>query len=101
MAISEYLGVINAIIFTIAFVLFLVVKLKDNLTKGIINSYFAFTFIFAITSIFSIFTKMMNTSAEYKESLYTYFIGFLLNAIFGMIIIHSYNIKMFYAFFSI
>lgn len=101
MAITEYLGVINAIIFIIAFALFLVVKLKDNLTKGIIKSYFGFTFIFAVISILSIFTKMMNSSDEYKESVYIYFIGFLLNAIFGMMIMHSYNIKVFYAFFSI
>ena len=103
MAMSEYLGVINAIIFTIAFVLFLVVKLKDNLTKGTINSYFAFTFIFAITSIYSIFTKMTTdaSSSGNKTTFYTYFVGFLLNAILGMVIIHSYNIKVFYAFFSI
>jgi hypothetical protein len=100
MAISEYLGYINAIIFTIAFVLFLVVKIKDNLTKQTIYAYFAFTFIFAITSIFSIFTKMTDQSG-FKEAFYTYFVGFLLNAIFGMIILHSFNIKAFYAFFSI
>ena len=102
MAISEYLGVINAIIFTIAFVLFLVVKLKVNLTKGTIYSYFAFTFIFALTSIYSIFTKMMNpSSAGVKETFYSYFGGFLVNAILGMIIMHGFNIKVFYAFFSI
>lgn len=100
MAISEYLGYINAIIFTIAFVLFLVVKLKDNLTKQTIHAYFVFTFIFAITSIYSIFTKMTDQSG-FKEAFYTYFVGFLLNAIFGMIILHSFNIKAFYAFFSI
>lgn len=98
MAISEYLGFINAIIFIIAFVLFLVVKLKDNLTKGTINAYFAFTFIFAIVSMVSIVSNIMSKS---KESLYTYFVGFLLNAIFGMIVMHSFNIKVFYAFFSI
>jgi len=103
MAITEYLGIINAMIFIIAFVLFLVVKLKVNLTKGTIYSYFTFTFMFAVTSIFSIFTKMMSTnkSEESKEVFYTYFGGFLLNAILGMVIMHSFNIKVFYAFFSI
>jgi len=100
MAISEYLGVINAIIFTIAFVLFLVVKLKINLTKGTIYSYFAFTFIFAITSIFSIFTKLSDSSGI-KTTFYTYFGGFLVNAILGMVIMHGFNVKVFYAFFSI
>ena len=99
MAISEYLGVINAIIFTIAFVLFLVVKLKDNLTKTVYYVYFAFTFMFAITSIYSIFTKMVDQSG-FKETFYTYFVGFLVNAILGMIIMHGFNIKVFYAFFS-
>lgn len=101
MAISEYLGVINAIIFTIAFVLFLVVKLKDNLTKGTIYSYFAFTFIFAVSSIYSIFTKMTSDSSGFKATFYSYFGGFLVNAILGMIIMHGFNIKLFYAFFSI
>jgi hypothetical protein len=101
MAITEYLGgLINAIIFTIAFVLFLVVKLKDNLTKKTLHAYFAFTFIFAITSIYSIFIKMADKSG-FKEAFYTYFVGFVLNAIFGMIILHSFDIKAFYAFFSI
>ena len=96
---SEYLGVINAIIFIIAFVLFLVVKLKDNLTRGTIYSYFVFSFIFAVTSIFSVFTKMGTT--DNKEVFYSYFGGFLLNAILGMVVMHSFNIKVFYAFFSI
>lgn len=100
MAISEYLDVINVIIFLIAFALFLVVKLKDNLTKGTINSYFAFTFMFAITSIYSIFTKMIDSS-WFKETFYIYFVGFLLNAILGMVVLHSLNIKAFYGFFAI
>jgi hypothetical protein len=99
MAISEYLGIINAIIFFIAFALFLVVKLKDNLTKGTINSYFAFTFMFAITSIYSIFTKMIDSS-WFKETFYIYFVGFLLNAILVMVVLHSLNIKAFYGFFA-
>jgi hypothetical protein len=100
MAISEYLGIINAMIFTIAFVLFLVIKLKDNLTKTTYYVYFAFSLIFAITSIFSIFTKMMEPTSN-SNVFYTYFGGFLLNAILGMVIMHVFNIKMFYAFFSI
>ena len=102
--------VLSELIFTIAFVLFLIVKFKDTVSKAtkglinesiinkyIINAYFVFTFIYAVTCIGSIYS-IISKKAGFD---YTYFVGFLLNAMLGMIVLHSLNITLFYVFFSI
>ena len=98
MAITEYWGsIINSIIFLIAFALFLVVKLSNTLTKGIVNAYFAFTFISALTLVGTVVKKYMSDTSFSLGYLGT----FVLNAILGMMVMHTYSIKLFYAFFSI
>ncbi len=89
--------IINSIIFVIVVGLFLVIKLSNILPKVTVNAYFAFTFISALTVVGTVIKKYLD-----NEQFSLVYVGvFVLNAILGMVIMHSINIKLFYAFFSI
>lgn len=88
--------VINAIVLGIAVSLFLTIKFADKLTKATLYSYFAFTFLFAILSIATVLLKYLNK----MDISLGYVFGFCLNAMLGMMVMFSFNKKVFYALLS-